>query len=202
MVRSLWSAHLGQTRPAAAALDAVVARYAEPHRRYHGLRHLERVVIDTDRLGRALELPDRSAVVAAAFFHDAVYDARSATNESDSADLAGVVLGTLGWPEPRIGEVGRLVMATADHRADDLAASVLLDADLAVLGADPAVYDTYVRGVRTEFAHVPEAGWITGRADVLRRFLDRPTIYRTEPCRLLEARARANLTTELARLGQ
>ena len=51
---------------------------------------------------------------------------------------------------------------------------MLLDADLAVLGSEPAAYQAYVTGVRAEYGHVDDAAWATGRAAVLRGLLDRP----------------------------
>ena len=69
----------------------------------------------------------------------------------------------LGWDDDRARRVGDLVRATAAHGAaadDDTA--VLLDADLAVLGSDPAAYQAYVTGVRTEYGHVDAAGGRSG----------------------------------------
>lgn len=180
----------------------VMARYREPHRRYHGVGHLTAVVRDVEAGLALAPVTDPAAVVAAAFFHDAVYDPRSATNEADSALYARGVLGA-AWPPERVEEVARLVLVTATHQAadDDLAAAVLLDADLAILGAGPAAYEAYRRGVRAEFAHVDDEAWRQGRADVLRSFLSRAAIYRTTTGRALDARARVNLTAELATLG-
>ena len=56
---------------------------------------------------------------------------------------------------------------------------MLLDADLAVLGSDPASYQAYVAGVRSEYAHVSADDWRTGRTQVLRSFLDRPALFAT-----------------------
>jgi predicted metal-dependent HD superfamily phosphohydrolase len=95
-----------------------------------------------------------------------------------------------------------MIRGTADHRdPPDLDTAVLFDADLAVLGADPAGYGDYVRGVRAEYGHVDDAGWRAGRASVLQSFLDRPSIYATDPGRRRwESTARANITAELAAL--
>jgi predicted metal-dependent HD superfamily phosphohydrolase len=78
---------------------------------------------------------------------------------------------------------------------------VLLDADLAVLGSEPASYQAYVAGVRSEYSHVSVDDWRTGRARVLQSFLDRPTLFATPTGRARwEARARANLAAEVASL--
>jgi len=202
VVRSAWAGCAGSSARAAAALDAIVARYGEPHRRYHGVGHLERVVADVVALAGSESLDDRGVVIAAAFFHDAVYDPRSASNEADSARLAGQVLRDLGWTEERISEVGRLVLATATHAVERPGDAVLLDADLAVLGAEPAAYETYVHGVRAEYAHVDDHQWQLGRAAVLRSFLERPVIFHTSTYRSRERRARANLAAELSALAR
>lgn len=193
-----------------ATIDAVLARYREPHRRYHTVVHLARVVRDVDELLHTETMVgDRDAVRAAAVFHDVVYDPRASDNEARSADLAIDRLTGLGWSAERTAHVRDLVMATAGHEtsagsgpiSDPTAVAVLLDADLAVLGASPAVYQAYVRGVRDEYRHVDDDGWRQGRAAVLRTFLDRPRIYGTPTMYdRAERRARANLAAELASL--
>ena len=204
VARSHWLADTGHHAGAESALDALVGRYREPHRRYHGLGHVLRVLTDVADLLVAVSVPDATTVRFAAWFHDAIYDARSTTNEEASAHLARRVLDELDIEDARIDEVTRLVLLTAAHDpADpdhDPAAAVMLDADLAVLGSDPATYAAYVNGVRAEYAHVDDAGWRTGRAAVLRHFLDAAQIYATESMRAREHRARANLAAELATL--
>ena len=76
--------------------SALVGRYAEPHRRYHTVAHLEAVA---DALFLDLAA-DPVCVELAAFFHDAVYDPRAprGANESASAALAEADLRSLGAP--------------------------------------------------------------------------------------------------------
>ena len=91
--------------------------------------------------------------------------------------------------------------ATADHVATDGDTAVLLDADLAVLGSEPAAYQAYVTGVRAEYAHLDADAWRVGRAAVLRDLLGRRPLYATAPGRARwEARAGANMAAELAAL--
>jgi len=186
--------------PALPTLDAVAARYDEPHRRYHDRRHLEQVLADVERLLAEVEVPDADSVRLGALFHDAVYDPRSSTNEADSAALAAEVLRPLEPPD-RVAHVQRVVMATAGHEARWPDEGVLLDADLAVLGAPRPEYVDYVEAVRQEFAHLDAEGWRRGRAEVLRSLLARPRLFTTPAMRVLEPRARENLACELASLG-
>jgi predicted metal-dependent HD superfamily phosphohydrolase len=186
-----------------AALDELLARHRQPHRRYHTATHVMWVLRHIDDLAAANTPVDLDAVRAAALFHDAVYDPRSTTNEHDSAGLARRVLADCGWEPARVDRVAALIELTAGHVAPDtdLGADILLDADLAILGAEPADYRSYVTGVRAEYAHVDDDAWRVGRAAVLRSFLERPAIYRTTSMQAArERRARANLSAELADL--
>lgn len=205
-LRAWWAADAGTSAAAEAALDGLLARYREPHRRYHTVTHVHRVVADAAALASEATAPDPGAVRLGAFFHDAVYDPHRGDNEARSADLAVRVLTHLGQPPARVAEVARLVRMTAGHDTRDPtldpAGAALLDADLAILGADPAVYAAYVRGVRAEYAHLDDAGWYAGRVAVLERFLERRVLYALASARLREPRARANMRAELAALRE
>ena len=207
IVRSAWrslpAAGGLSTAERSRLLDGVLARHREPHRRYHTVAHVGWVLRWIDRLATTVAIPSVHLVRLAAIYHDAVYDPRASDNEARSADLAVEAARTLGWSDADAAEVHRLILATAGHEVGegDLAAAVLLDADLAVLGAEPEAYRAYAAGVRTEYAHLDDATWRAGRPAVLRRFLDRPAIYATEPMRdTHERRARANLTAEIVSL--
>ncbi len=222
-LRAAWDAVVSVSHRSREVFDDLIGRHRQAHRRYHGVRHVVWVL----RHARALEtaIPecatdrggyDASVVSAAAFFHDAVYDATRDDNEERSAMLAERELDSLGWDRSRIGVVGELVRATATHvsGASHEAASdgsrrgptraerhVLLDADLAVLGSEPSAYAAYATGVRVEYGHLSDDEWSAGRAAVLRRLLARDQLYGTGPARSWwESRARANLTAELASL--
>jgi predicted metal-dependent HD superfamily phosphohydrolase len=143
---------------------------------------------------------DRDAVLLAAWFHDAVYDIRG-DNEERSAALAEQELARAGIPADLTTEVARLVRLTATHQVgdDDIAGQVMCDADLGILAADADRYAEYTHGVRREYQHVPEVDFRRGRAVILRRLLDAPTLFRTSFARKhWEDQARANMRRELA----
>lgn len=210
-LRTAWSRCVGDTREARALFDSLLGRHREPHRQYHGVRHVTWVVRHVEELAATEPVDDVDAVVVAAFFHDAIYDPQTSDNESASARLADRELAALGWDEHRRQRVTTMVEATATHDvpADpdidggiDTDIAVLLDADLAVLGSEPASYQAYVTGVRSEYGHVSDDDWRTGRTQVLQSFLDRPVLYATATARARwEATARANLAAEVASLG-
>jgi predicted metal-dependent HD superfamily phosphohydrolase len=186
----------------AQAAEDLVRRYTEEHRRYHDLRHAQAVAHDADVLAVELGLgaEDRALVTIAACAHDVIYDARPGDDERRSAEWAALWLHRAGLDREHIATAERLVHATIGHEAaaGDLLATALLDADLAVLGAEPADYDDYAAAVRHEYSAVDDAAWVTGRAEVLSRLLNREHLYRSDPARSRwDAGARRNLAREL-----
>ena len=183
------------------AFDVLVAAYTAPDRFYHNLEHLTEVFRVVERLSATVE--DPNALALAVWFHDAVYDSRAGDNEKRSAELAVDLLGPIGVPASDVERVVRMIWATA-HAADppaDRDTRVLLDADLAILGASEERYARYARDIRKEYAWVPDAEYRAGRAAVLTRFLAAPRLYHSPVLfEEGEARARANLRGELAEL--
>jgi predicted metal-dependent HD superfamily phosphohydrolase len=175
-------------------------RYEAPGRFYHTLEHL-RVVLDTiGTLGGTEAMP---ALLLAAWFHDVVYDSRADDNEEKSAAHARCVLQTLGIDEAILDETERLILLTKSHAQapGDQSGQILVDADLAVLGAAQPEYDAYAQAIRKEYAWVPEEAYRAGRRSVLERFLARPRIYATEEMYArLEDAARRNLRREIEAL--
>jgi predicted metal-dependent HD superfamily phosphohydrolase len=181
--------------------DELLAAYADPSRGHHGTRHLAEVLRRLDELAAAGATYERTPVLLAAWFHDAVYDGerdaeeRSATWAEDAlpahADAATVA------------EVARLVRLTEHHRPEpaDANGCALSDADLSILAAPRERYDEYVAAVRAEYAHLADDVFAAGRAEVLRALTDTPTLFRTAHGRSTwEQAARDNVTRELAGL--
>ncbi|MFF9913792.1 hypothetical protein [Streptomyces sp. NPDC013457] len=183
----------------------LLARWAEPQRRYHTVDHLRAVLDRIDELadqggeGGELEL-----VRLAAWFHDAVYRPERSENEERSALLAEKALTEAGLTPHEIAEVARLVRLTTTHdpAPGDLNGEALCDADLAILATDEGTYGGYTRAVREEYAFVPDEDFRQGRAAILRQLLSLPRLFRTPyGAAAWEERARRNLTRELKELG-
>jgi predicted metal-dependent HD superfamily phosphohydrolase len=178
--------------------DNLLARWAEPQRRYHTTAHLTAVLDRIDTLAGHADDPD--AVRLAAWFHDAVYRPDRSENEERSAALAERALPEAGVPDAVTAEVARLVRLTVTHDpADgDTNGEVLCDADLAILAAAPKEYAAYAAQVRDEYGFVPDEAFRGGRAAVLRQLLGLPQLFRTpHGFAEWEPRARQNLLTEL-----
>jgi predicted metal-dependent HD superfamily phosphohydrolase len=203
-LRVAWQQHVGTSHVAGEWFDAVIARHLEPARHYHDVRHVGWVVRHVIAIGERAQVDDLDATVAAAFFHDAVYDPRRSDNEQASARLAEHALGEIEWADERRRRVAELVLATAGHDVEraDRDTCVLLAADLAVLAAEPSRYSDYATAVRREYAHVDDAAWREGRSAVLRSLLDKPRLFAPElALDDWESRARANMAAELAALS-
>ncbi|WP_375499006.1 HD domain-containing protein [uncultured Jatrophihabitans sp.] len=195
----------GRVGPAADSADDLVRHYAEPHRRYHTATHVIAVLRDSAELADALGLDDvqRAVIALAACAHDVVYNARPGDDERASAQWAREALRMAGLAAAHVERVAQLVLTTLTHHTDpdDVPATALLDADLAILASAPDTYAAYVSAVRAEYAAVDDDGWRTGRAAVLSGLLDRPRLYLSEPGRMRwEAAARANVAAELGQL--
>ena len=183
-------------------LAALTRLYSDPERHYHNLRHVAEML---RLLGQfKADAADYSAVRFAAWFHDAVYDTRKATNEDESAALAVQALGELRIPSTTTSLTRRLILATKSHEAaggpPDL--GLFLDADLAILGAPVNTYAAYSEAIRREYAWVPEAAYREGRLKVLTNFLRRGRLFYTEQMAArFEAQARRNLSNEIKGLA-
>lgn len=177
----------------------LVDAYSEPGRHYHTLRHLDEMFATIETLKESAR--DLAAIQFAAWFHDVVYDSRAKDNEEKSAACAAKALEELRIPQPLINRVTALILTTKLHQAnaDDVDCQILLDADLAILGAESSRYAEYAQAIRMEYDWVPEADFHVGRKKVLESFLARERIYST--ARMLEEfeeQARRNIENELS----
>ncbi len=189
-----------ETAVIAAGLDA---RYAQPHRRYHTRVHVEHVLQEIDELSP--KPSDRLALQLAAWFHDAIYAPGRTDNEERSAHLAVETLEVIGVAPDIRREVSRLINLTAAHlpSAGDEPGAVLCDADLSILASPPEQYAKYSRWIREEYELIPDDDFRMGRAKILRRFLERPSLFHTDIGRhRWESAARSNMGSEIDALEQ
>lgn len=176
----------------------LVKAYGEPHRHYHTLDHIAAVVADWQRLRDRFEAPD--AALLALFFHDVVYDPALRDNEARSADVLNIGLG--GHIAPEVLAFARAAIeATASHAANGNAdIDLLLDIDMAILGAPRETYLRYAEGVAREYLPVYGVdAYAAGRTKLfLEPSLARDALFLTESFAALENQARANMADELA----
>lgn len=175
--------------------DELLAAYAQPQRHYHTRQHLAECLALFDACVALAR--DPAAVELALWFHDAVYDLPGRDNEARSAAWASAALS--GARPGLAGAVHALVMATRHDAAPAPGdAALLVDIDLAILGAAPDRFAEYERQIRAEYAWVPRFLFRRKRHAVLRAFAERPAIYATPVLQArFEAAARRNLAGAL-----
>lgn len=173
--------------------DDLLTRYSESHRSYHTLQHLMECIELFSDVGNASDNP--AAVELALWFHDAIYD-QNGNNEERSAALAGRALATANLPGNLLALIQALIINTSHASIPySIDGSILVDIDLAILGASEARFDEYTVQIRKEYAHIPDSQFAIGRASVLQSFLQRKRIYTTDIFfNRLEKSARENLS--------
>jgi predicted metal-dependent HD superfamily phosphohydrolase len=179
--------------------DALLACYAEPQRKYHTQQHLHECLQLFDEVQLLPERPHE--VEMALWFHDAIYELKSSQNEQRSADWAREALCDAGVPADTAERVHGLVLATR-HTALPATRDeqVLVDIDLAILGAPPERFAEYEQQIRAEYSFVPGFLFRRKRREILRSFADREHLYSTpELAQRLEAQARTNLAGAIGR---
>lgn len=180
----------------------LIRMYQSPGRVYHTLEHIQAMLTWIERWRvYARNLP---AIQLATWFHDCIYNPHASDNEEQSALYAKKALSGFALPGATIDMVSHLVLATKTHEVAETWADglLLLDADLAILGAPALTYATYATAIRQEYSWLPETSYTPARIQILRSFLLRPRIYWTELAYTsLEHQARENLHREIAALS-
>lgn len=197
---ALIARHTGDPGATEAGRD-LLARWAQPHRRYHSITHLRDVLDRVEELAAFAD--DTDAVRLAAWYHDCVYEGLP-DDEERSARRAEAELSRLGVDPRLVDEVARLVRMTVTHdpATGDRNGEVLSDADLAALAAPAGEYRLNTAAIRTEYAHIPDDVFRKGRLQVLLALLEGPGVFRTALGRQRwEAAARGNLHAEMAALA-
>ena len=181
----------------AAGWTNLVNCYCDPARAYHNLTHVADCLSLLDECAHLAG--DSMALEYAIWFHDIVYDTHAHDNEVRSAAVATDFLSGTGFEHV----VADLILATR-HSGQPASpdASLLCDIDLAILGSDPGVYDSYAQAIRQEYEWVPLADYAKGRIRVLESFVRRSSVYSSmQMVTRFEDQARANLERELASLA-
>ena len=188
--------NLGVCKPDSSLFARLIDCYAEPHRAYHTLTHLQECFAAFDKARQLAEHPGE--IELAIWYHDAIYDVRRSDNEEQSAALAVLNLLEAGVSLIVANRVRDLILAT-HHNATPLSAdaALMVDVDLSILGAIPSRFWEYEQQIRTEYSWVPLATFQSKRAKILRSFLARPFIYTTSAFIKFEHRARFNLSASL-----
>ena len=196
---ALWE-RLGAQGRADVVLSEMEAAYGAAGRHYHTLGHVDRMVEEYLALGAVADDPE--AVELALWMHDVVWSPDATEAEAASAAWARERLAPRGVNAALLDRMTELILATR-HPASPPASrdeALVRDLDLLVFAAPPEIFDRCTELIRREYGHLPDDAWRTGRARVLRAFLERPVLFHSAPLAGLEAAARANLGRAVATL--
>lgn len=191
--------------------------HVEPTRHYHTAVHVQEMLEYFELLRRLDEsksfqqqqpITQQDAVVTvmSIYFHDAIYNPQSATNEEDSEQL---------WQEfakemqitnkELIQEVSTFILATKQHKVSNEnspSLALFLDLDLAVLAKEPSAYLSYAALIRREYHFVPVETYCSKRAEILQDMANQTKLYGSAVFAPWEDRARNNLRNEIKLLKQ
>jgi len=155
-------------------------------RAYHNAQHIGECLMELqglrDAKAYAESAVDLDAVEIALWFHDVVYEPRVNDNEERSANAARFVLQDAGASEDFMSEVHRLIMVTKAHEVSDhadLAAALMVDIDLSILGKPLERFRQYDDAIRMEYLWVPFPTYAEKRVEVLRGFIAREPLFKT-----------------------
>lgn len=180
--------------------DEIIAKYDEAHRYYHTRQHLVECL---EKFGELRHLAANPAEIELAlWFHDAVYEPLRHDNEFASANWAQSSVLNAGLDQTVADHIYDLVMATQHHAKPEATdTKILIDVDLAILGAKPDRYNEYEQQIRKEYSHVPEATFRLKRTEILQYFLAQPTLFNTALfIERYEQQARLNMKHALEQL--
>lgn len=165
--------------------------YAQSHRVYHNFQHIIACLEHFDQVRG--ELSEPLAVELAIWFHDVVYQPTSSHNETNSAEYARRCLQDLNVPASIQQRVCELILLTRHpsqpQNNDD---ALLLDIDLAILGAPRNLYAAYESWIRKEYRFIPGFLFRPARRKLLKQLLAGP-IYHSAHFASRETIARENL---------
>ncbi len=150
--------------------------YEGAGRFYHTLDHINVCLQELESVAALTE--NYKAVALAIWFHDVIYDVRRNDNESRSAQVARDICPRAGVSEEVIQKTVELIQITRHDQAPaGIDQKLITDIDLSILGRSEREYAAYEQAIRKEYSHVSEVRYRSGRTEVLRSFLARPSIY-------------------------
>lgn len=177
----------------------LLACMSEKHRFYHTVDHVADIL--------SLYEGDDPVIVAAAWFHDIVYDPQKALKRkeegsawrTDEALSAAYAIECLKDSNFDYRAVAKIILDTETHRPVDEVSQLFSDLDMAILGSPREKYVAYATNVRKEFSFVGVADYYYGRKKVLNT-INQTVIYYTMRFSALEEQAHENILWELDNL--
>ena len=181
-----------------ALLDATRLHYAQLHRGYHDVGHLDELIALAREHTPDLDEAEQLALL----FHDAVYvpGAPRGDNERLSGLLMRATVRTLGLKDLELDRAARIIDATTHAAPPPAEAARVCDLDLWRLAAPWAAFQRHALGIRREYLHLfaDEAGFWMARNAFYETMLAKPRLFATDYfVEHFEEAARANMRRAL-----
>lgn len=190
--------HYSSDGPLVSSLwEEIEKKYSAADRHYHNLVHLDN--LSKELIPVKEQFNNWDTAVFSIVYHDVVYNVLKQNNEEKSADHAEKKLASIAVPAVEVQKCRTMILATKSHQAsDDHEVDLFTDADLSILGAPDAAYETYFKQIRKEYGIYPGLVYCPGRKKVLQHFLTMPRIFKTNYFfEKYETQARKNLASEV-----
>ncbi|MEI7718343.1 MAG: hypothetical protein WCI72_00625 [archaeon] len=174
--------------------------YSESQRSYHTPTHWLNCWKELDTVLPLVENP--FALKWGLAEHDSVYFPERKDNEEKSVEQLVKDSVRIKLPQDLILASKKIVQVT-DHKTRPLTLDecFAVDIDLSIFGKSEEVFDTYEVGIKKEYSFVEEQAFRSGRAKVLKSFLERKSVYYTPIFReKYEVAARKNLERSIQKL--
>ncbi|MCP4136251.1 MAG: hypothetical protein GY754_35100 [bacterium] len=180
--------------------DEIVEEHSAKGRHYHTLEHISAMLTLVSEFSERVS--NYNSLRFAIWYHDIVYNPFKKDNEALSAEKAKDHAGLLRLPEEMKHAIVSLILCTAGHtlvkEEDDFDTRLMVDSDLAILGAHRDEYEGYAKKIRKEYQLIPGFIYKKKRKALLEQFIEIPVLYKTTELRArFEERARENITHEL-----
>lgn len=184
--------------------DEIVYLYSGQHRHYHNLTHVAYLYSLCDKY--VDRMTNKAVIGFAIMYHDIVYDTYRKDNEEQSAEIAEKHLRQLAVNDNLISNVKQFILATKDHKVpadaklkEDLA--LFLDFDMAILAAEPELYNLYSQKIRKEYGNYSDDIYKEGRKQALQKVLEADKIFVSSDFqKSMEEPARRNINNEVSLL--
>ena len=138
----------------------LIKRWNEEHRFYHNINHLEHMLSEIEKLfsDKKIDNNERIILITIAFFHDAIYDPKSNTNEEDSVEYFIDCMrkkhntNNLNDYEPFIKQVKLAILDTKrkDSPTDKLS-KIIWSIDNSIFGYDMSTLIEYEHEIYKEY---------------------------------------------------
>lgn len=184
-------------------ISDVFVHYAESGRYYHNINHIVSMLEYKDEIISGSDFGceiDLEVINFSILYHDVIMVFGSDSNEENSAFYAVNDLKGSGLNIDQINHIAEIIRGTSSHSHPcSVEASIVFDADLAILGSEPQEYDNYANLVRLEYGDYSDKDFYSGRLNFLKSLYESSdNIYSTDfGVNAWEEKARLNIKREI-----